>query len=274
MSRTIKTKELLPHNWLTIDKPNNELIDQEMIEITLLGARKKYIDALENKNFKYFYELVYHTLNINTFIDENRMYDTKLKKIKNDEMLNRLLVDFKEDSKFSITANVILNSKEILDESLTQYLEEITDYLSDGVFYFENKQLHFGQDKLFIIITDGKTNKFQIWKLEFNNKFTFTHQLTLIETFNYYNDGNDTELRDIISNFNKDHNDQILTNNSFYVNMNKRNSLSKGIYLAKDILTMNRIFIGSKDFNPYIFKSLLSVINTENTFPYHLTPSM
>ena len=61
---------------------------------------------------------------------------------------------------------------------------------------------------------------------------------------------------------------------NIYLNLNKKGSLSKAIYLAKDIIMLNKIFIGPKEFNPYIFKSLLSVMNNEKSFPYHLTPSM
>jgi len=273
MARRIKAKELLPYNWITLDKPNKDLIDPEMVELTILNADKQYNDALKNKNFKHFYEIIYHALNLNTFIDENKMYDNRLKKIKNDKMLDMLLADFKEDSKFSDTANVIWNTKEILDKNITNYLEEMIEFMSEGSFYFENDKLHQNDDSVYIIITDGFKSKHQVWKLSFGNKLTYLHEMTKCFEVEFLNDEDNEELLEKIIEYNFDNNDPIETSNSFYVNMNKRNSVNKGIYLAKDIVMMNRVFIGPKEFNPSIFKNMLNVIETENKFPYHLTPA-
>lgn len=272
MTKRKKSKELLPYNWLTLDKPNAQLIDPEMVELTVLSAEQKYNEALANKDFSHFHEIVYHALNLNTFMDESRMYDDRLKKVKDDPMLDKLVRDYKDDPRYGDVAGLVRNVKNIFKNNIEKHLDEMIEFLSKGEYYFENNKLHQNNDCVYIVITDGIKPKHQVWKLKFGNEFRLNYDLSMCFEVDLAED--DSLLVGAITEYNKTAEFQIDTENTFGIITNRKKSITQGLYLAKDIIMMNKVFIGPKEFNVNILKNLYNVVHGEKEFMYHLTPGI
>jgi len=74
-----KRKEILDSLWLV----RGAHLDAEYFSYVLLAAAQKYRKDLEEGSLSYFYEVLFHSLNLNTLAVEGNLFDFKMNPIRN-----------------------------------------------------------------------------------------------------------------------------------------------------------------------------------------------
>jgi hypothetical protein len=190
-----RKKEILDSLWLL----KGGCIDSEYFSYVLLAAAQKYKKDLEEGNLSYFYEVLFHSLNLNTLAIEGNLFDFKMNPIWKEERIRKIRDDLKkvyEDSN-SETVEVFRNANYVFLSLLIDYMESQNYFLENMEIFFVNPKIH-QQNEIFIITNSINTNKYVIWKLVFDKKKDFGFSFRRLKSLKL-DLNNEVTLKDEIS---------------------------------------------------------------------------
>ena len=116
-----KRKEILDSLWLV----RGAWMDAEYFSYVLLAAAQKYRKDLEEGSLSYFYEVLFHSLNLNTLAVEGNLFDFKMKPIWKDDRITKIKEDLKKiyEDTTSETVEIFRNANFVFLSLLIEYME-------------------------------------------------------------------------------------------------------------------------------------------------------
>jgi magnesium-transporting ATPase (P-type) len=137
----------------------------------LLAAAQKYRKDLEEGSLSYFYEVLFHSLNLNTLAVDGNLFDFKMNPVWKEERILKIKDDLKkiyEDTN-SETVEIFRNANFVFLSLLIEYMEAQQFFLENMEIFFVNPKIH-QQKEVFIIVNCEGTNRYSIWKLTEDRK--------------------------------------------------------------------------------------------------------
>lgn len=175
----MKEKDILDPLWITKCESNG--IDAEYCKYVLLDANKKYRKLLDQGNTDRFYEILFHSLNLNNLAIYGKIYDSKMNYIKDNPKLKEIREYLK--NMYTLPNDMIeifRNTNYVLVSLLIDYLDVMLDTLDDCKIYYINQHIH-AQREIFIIRNNINNEYHDICKLRFDARYKFSHSLKYIE---------------------------------------------------------------------------------------------
>ena len=84
-----RRKEILDSLWLI----KARFMDSEYFSYVLLAAAQKYKKDLEEGDLSYFYEVLFHSLNLNTLAVEGNLFDFKMNPVWKEDRIKKIRED-------------------------------------------------------------------------------------------------------------------------------------------------------------------------------------
>ena len=261
----MKQEHILDPLWITLGQAG---LDPEYHKYILLAANKKYREKLEKGDMSNFYEIVFHALNLNNLAVDGSVFkfnmtpvwdNPKLKEIRKDL---RKLYQLPED-----LVDILKNANFLLTSLIVDYLGKILDASDKCKVFFVNNNIH-NQREIFIVINRNKSYKYSIWRLKFDKRFKFGHNIEKIRDVEL-NIDKDNALRDTVDKLEdpKLKSMDVNTNVCFAITKGNENELNISSFISNSIIFSNGI-LKKQSFNPRILDDLFELVKSERVMPF------
>jgi hypothetical protein len=174
----LKKKQILDPLWIT----KGSYLDPEYFNYILLAASKKYKADLEEGYLDNFYELFYHSLNLNTLAVDGKLCDFKKHPVWNSERVNQITKELKQiyTNKGEVV-EIFRNANYVFLNLMLEYMDIQLDALENIDFFFMNDMIH-EEEEIFVIINSLGTKKYSIWQIKDDKKKDFGYSFKKIKT--------------------------------------------------------------------------------------------
>jgi len=262
-----KRKEILDSLWLV----RGAHLDAEYFSYVLLAAAQKYRKDLEEGALSYFYEVLFHSLNLNTLAVEGNLFDFKMNPIWKEERIVKIKEDLKkiyEDTN-SETVEIFRNANFVFLSLLIEYMNSQMFFLENMEIFFVNPKIH-QQKEVFIIINVQGTNKYVIWKLKEDKKKDFGFSFKKIKSIKI-NVAENSTLKDELSKQNIEELSTIKEKDNviFAVLDNKEDETASATVL-KDLLLLNKAISKEYQLDPNLIEEIQGLLISERVMPFNL----
>lgn len=174
----MKKKQILDPLWIT----KGSYLDPEYFSYILLAASKKYRVDIEEGDLDYFYELFFHSLNLNSLAVEGNLRDFKMQPVWKSERLSQITKELKQIySKKAEVVEIFRNANYVFLNLMLDYMDVQLDALENLNFFFLNESIH-EQSEIFIILNTNGSKKYSIWKLADNTRKDFRFSFKKIKS--------------------------------------------------------------------------------------------
>lgn len=244
-------------------------LDPEYYKYILLAANKKYRKNLDNDDVSDFYEILFHSLNLNNLAIEGSLFNFKLNPIWKDPKLKKIRNNLRELYNLpDDLVEIFKNANYILTRLMLDYLETMIDSIDDASEYFINNGIH-KEKEIFIIINKEGSMIYDIWKLKFDKRYKFGHKLSNIISIKLSSlkpnslqsaieKENNSELSEMISDVNV----------IFMITKNSNDNKKLAESMAMSIVFSNCSMIQEYAFEPKILIELYDILNQEKVLPF------
>lgn len=258
-------EHILDPLWIT---KGSQGIDTEYFKYIMLAANKKWREKLEAGDFTSFYEILFHTLNLNNLVIDGSVLDFNMNPTwKNDNIMqirNTIKNIYDADGE---AIDIFRNSNRILIGVLLDYLDYLLDVYDDCNIYYTNHFIH-NQDEIFIILNLEESKKYNVWRLKFDKKFKYNHRISKCRDI-AISDLRENILVDTIKSMNNK------TLNRMDPKSNVIFSISKDEYVQSDnahaiafTLIFSRLIMKDVRFEPDVMYQLYDILIKEKTLPF------
>lgn len=263
-----KRKYILDPLWIT----KGSFLDLEYCIYILLAANKKYKKEIEKGKIDHFYEVLFHTLNLNNLALEGKIFNFKMEPIHNNERISQIknLKNIYNSPNREEIVEIFKNANYLFLNILLDYMEIQLDLLNKiELFYFSNNKIHL-ENEIFVILNKNLDKNYSIWSLSFNKNAEFRYSFNKIANI-FLEKMEENILKQKIKelgikeleNMNADVNSCAIIYNG--VNENKISTLSK------DIILLNKGLLKDNNFEPNIISTLYNLIFDEKVMPFTLS---
>jgi len=268
MKKAVYMKMIAKPDWFIADGID-KFYDRERLEYVLLAMEQKLNVLIDKGDLSNFYELIFHFLNLNTFLSEHMIYSEYFQPIKlSDDMKKavRNLVD-KYDEGSTFKSIQLIN--EIYLRILKKYLSLAIKCIGNIDIHLKSNYVHYEENNSYVISNITSSNVYELWKVNYrlSNKLGFN--MEKIE--NFIIDGtNFGEYEEKMSSLNKTLRNPITSKNIIGLEVAKAMNISNIMHLISSVMLLNKLFYGKAKFNINVLQDLDSVIEEKKTFPYRL----
>lgn len=251
--------------WIT--KGSNGL-DPEYSKYILLAANKKYRKNLEEGDTSSFYEILFHSLNLNNLAVEGSMFNFNMTPVWDDPRLTeirdqlRKLYQLPED-----LVEIFKNANYLLTGLMLDYLEVMLDLTDDTKSYFVNPAIH-REKEIFIVLNIEGSMEYDIWKLRVDRRFKFGHKLARIKTIelteikeNALHEAIEKDGDPLLNSMNADA-------NVLFVVMKEELDNSKLASAVSSSLVFSRGITKGVKYEPNILSELYDLLSQERVLPF------
>jgi hypothetical protein len=173
----MRRKHVLDPLWLI--KGTDEF-DPEYYKYVLLAANRKWRDQLEKGNSSGFYEILFHSLNLNNLAVEGKILDFNMNPVWENPKLKKIRRYLRKVYQFpDEVVEIFKNSNYVLIRLLIDYLEEMLESIGEFKTYFMNKHLH-NQKEIYIVSGVEGKSQHQIFRLKFDGRCKYGYSFTKI----------------------------------------------------------------------------------------------
>jgi hypothetical protein len=161
--------------WIT--KGSNGL-DPEYHKYVLLAANQKYRKMLDEGDESSFYEILFHSLNLNNLAVEGSVFKFNMTPVWEDKHLIeirdhlRRIYELPDD-----IIEIFKNANYLLTNLMLDYLDKILQRTEDTRQFFVNPKIH-QEKEVFIVINKENDMLYDVWKLKFDKRYKFGYRLT------------------------------------------------------------------------------------------------
>jgi hypothetical protein len=174
----LRKKQILDPLWIT----KGSYLDPEYFDYVLLAASQKYRIDLEEGNLDNFYELFFHSLNLNTLAVDGSLHDFKMHPIWKNERVNQITDELKEIyTKKAEVVEIFRNANYVFLNLILDYMDIQCEVLDNIDFFFVNEMIH-EQSEIFIVINSIGSKKYSIWQIKEDRKKDFGYTFKKIKT--------------------------------------------------------------------------------------------
>jgi len=267
---TLKPKNILDPMWIA----KKDYIDSEYFNYVLLAAEQKYSKELESGNNEYFYEVMFHYLNLNNLVLDGNMFDFKMNSSwRNDriiEISNELSLFYKKDNEAGET---VKRANEIFKSLCITYLKKQCDIfnIKDFNVYYVNSKIQL-LNTIYVLINVNETQSYEIWKLKMDRRFSKGYKFLKVETLHVENI-EETPIKDIIKELNNVELNKLDPdlNLLFCICKNKELDLDNISDSIKNTILLNKLMANESRFDPNLLENALDIILDENILPFKLS---
>lgn len=239
-------------------------VDLEYYTYIIMGARKTYLDNLEN-GFSNFYEIVFHYLNLNTVIADRKIYDSQLNAVRSHKNI-LLIVSQLTQLDEAIGKRVVKMASNLLVEVMQAYLSKQVLELEKLHFHFNNNFIH-KQGKVYIVCTSIDPDTYEVFKLNLKTKrklgYSITHKATLICPGIKQNEFKDKllEQNPLLTDFSPEKNVIVVSGTNSI-------DLDEAISLTKDTILLNRVANPEHGFDANVLLDYQRMLDKRKAIPY------
>lgn len=261
----MKNKNILDPLWIT--KGSN--LDPEYLNYILLAASQKYRYDLEEGSLDKFYEIFFHSLNLNTLAVNGNILDFKMHSIWNNERIKQITSELKQIYKKETDAiEIFRNANYVFVNLLLDYMEIQLDVLENIDLFYVNQKIH-EEPEIFIVISTIGRKKYSIWKIEHNLKKDFGYSFKKIKSIN---------IPKVKENILREELDRL--QDPKLINMKEHKNVVFALLegppekmvanIIKDIFMLNRGIAKNTIFEPMIIAEMQSLLLMERLVPFTL----
>jgi hypothetical protein len=174
----LKRKQILDPLWIT----QGSYLDPEYFNYVLLAASQRYRSDLEEGNLDYFYELFFHSLNLNNLAVEGNLFDFKMHPIWKNERIQQISKELKEIyTKKDEVVEIFRNANYVFLNLILDYMDIQLDVFDSIDFFYMNEMIH-EQSEIFIVINSLGSKRYSIWQIKEDRKRNFGYSFKKIKT--------------------------------------------------------------------------------------------
>ena len=174
----LKKKQILDPLWIT----KGSYLDAEYFNYILLAASQKYRRDLEEGTLENFYEIFFHSLNLNTLAVEGNLCDFKMQHIWKSDRIKQITSELKQIyTKKEEVVEIFRNANYVFLNLILDYMDIQLDVLDDVNFFYMNDNIH-EQSEIFIVINSIGSKKYSIWKITSDKRKDFGYDFKKIKT--------------------------------------------------------------------------------------------
>ena len=258
--------------WIT----KKDYIDSEYFKYVLLAANKKYMSNINNTDNEYFYEVLFHFLNINNLVLDGNMFDFKMNSFWKNEKIKKISKELYTFYKsHNETGETVKMANEIFKELSLKYLNrEAKVFNNKGAsLYYVNKRIHLNNN-IFVLVNRKKSTAYDIWKLKMDRRYQTGHAFSKHDSMQIkelkenslreaIGELNDKELKGIDSD----------TNLLFCIVKDKNQNLDEMAKAVKNSILLNKLMANDVRFDPNILQNAYNLLLYENILPFKLDES-
>jgi hypothetical protein len=261
----LKKKEILDPLWLT----KGSYLDPEYFSYILLAASKKYREDIETGDLEYFYELFFHSLNLNTLAVEGQLRDFKMHPLWNNERISKISKDLKQIFiKKTEVVEIFRNANYTFLNLMLDYMDQQLDVLDQIDFFYLNQNIH-QEETIFLVTTGINAKKYTIWKIEEDEKGDFRFNLKKIKTLNLL-ELSEGALREELDKLQDPRLDKMIENTNVCFAISEGPSEKKMAIVLKDIILLNKGLARGLNFEPLIINEMMELFLAEKLMPFTL----
>jgi len=174
----LKKKQILDPLWIT----KGSYLDPEYFNYVLLAASQKYKHDLEEGYLDHFYELFFHSLNLNTLAVDGHLRDFKMHPVWKNDRIKQITNELKQIyTKKDEAVEIFRNANYVFLNLILDYMDIQLNVLDDVNFFYMNEMVH-EQNEIFIVINTAGNKKYSIWKITSDRKRDLGHSFKKIKT--------------------------------------------------------------------------------------------
>jgi hypothetical protein len=174
----LKRKPILDPLWIM----KGSYLDPEYFNYILLAARQRCLIDLEEGNLDHFYEIFFHSLNLNNLAVDGNLFDFKMHPIWKNERIQQISSELKQIyEKKAEVVEIFRNANYVFLNLILDYMDVQLDVLDNINFFYMNEKLH-EQSEIFIVINSAKSKKYSIWQIRTDRKKDFGYSFKRLKT--------------------------------------------------------------------------------------------
>ncbi len=174
----MRRKQILDPLWIT----KGSYLDPEYFNYVLLAASIKYKLDLEEGELDYFYEIFFHSLNLNNLAVDGNLFDFKMHPIWKNDRIQKISKELKLIyEKKSEVIEIFRNANYVFLNLLLDYMDIQLDILDNTDFFYMNDMIH-EQSEIFIVINSAGNKRYSIWQIKDDKKKDFGYTFKKIKT--------------------------------------------------------------------------------------------
>jgi len=175
----MSTLNILDPLWIT---KGSHGIDPEYSKYILLSANQKYRNKLKKGDISSFYEILFHSLNLNNLAVEGSVFNFNMTPIWDDPKLNDIRNHIRR--LYQLPDNLVeifKNANFLFIGLMLDYLDEMLIITDKTKSYYVNLGIH-RQKEIFIVLNVKGSMDYDIWKLKSDKRYRLGHKTTHIKT--------------------------------------------------------------------------------------------
>jgi hypothetical protein len=260
-----KKSTILNPLWIT----QGSYLDPEYFNYVLLAATKSYKEDLEAGELKYFYEILFHSLNLNNLAVDGNLFDFKMKSYFDGERIKKIRDDLSKiyEQKTEVV-EIFKNANYVFLNLLLEYMDEHTRILETINILTKNSSIH-NQAEVFIVSKNLESDDYPIWKLKFNKRLNFGYSFKKIAIVNI-EELQPNALRRAIEELNNPELDKIDENKNVCFVLLHDIEETPALNVVKDTFLLNRSIAKDNDFHGSLVFELQDLIIAEKLIPFTL----
>lgn len=244
--------------------------DSEYYKYIILSANKRWRDNLNSGDYSNFYEIMFHSLNLNNLAVEGSMFDFKMNPVWDDPKFKEIRKHLRNLYKLpEEVVTIFKNTNFTLTRLIVDYLTQMLDSIGMIKIYFLNPMIHNEKDIYMVLSNLNDPGKYDIWKLKFDKRLKFGHSLNLIESLEIEDLESDEAIEEALSQsenpeINKldpDRNAMVIS----YDNDQDPSIIAQTISYA---VLFSKGIVKTEKFHPSVLEELLDLLSTENVMPF------
>lgn len=263
-------KHILDPMWIT----KKNYVDSEYFTYVLKAAEQKYTKELEEGNNEYFYEILFHYLNLNNLVLDGNMFNFRMKSSwRNDriiEISNELSSFYKIDNE---SGETVKRANEVFRNLCIDYLEKQCEIFNIKNFnvYYVNSEIQF-LNEIYVIINTNETPAYNIWKLKMDRRYTKGYKFFKVETLKVDNI-EETPIKEVIEKIDNRELNRLDPdiNLLFCICKEKDLDLDKIADSIKNTILLNKLMANDNRFDPNLLENALDILIDENILPFKLS---
>ena len=174
----MKTKKVLDPLWII----SSNHLDPEYFSYILLAASQKYRKDLEEGDLRYFYELFFHSLNLNSLAVDGHIYDSKMHAVWKNEKILQIKKELKRIYEpQNEVVEIFRNANYVFLSLIIEYMDQQLAAIDMMEFFYLNERLH-EQKEIFIVMNSVGSKKYSIWLLKDDESKDFGHSFRKVRT--------------------------------------------------------------------------------------------
>lgn len=243
-------------------------LDPEYYKYILLAANKKFRENLDNGDASGFYEILFHSLNLNNLAVEGSIFDFKMNPVWENPRLKeirnhlRKMYQLPED-----LVEIFKNANYLLTRLMLDHLDEFMDISENTKAYFVNPIIH-QEKEVFIIFNKEYDKEYDIWSLKFDKRFKYGFNIERIQSIQI-EELKENALRDaIIGQENPKLDKMDADSNVLFIIYKEEKDNEKLMQAVSMAIVFSRGLDPTLRFHPSILEELYDLLAREQVLPF------